>query len=109
MATSGDRCPHCKRRYKRSNAVNALYWARLHEIAEKLRPEGNSYSAEQWHTYFRSRFLGCNDILMPNMRTITIPKSTANLDTAEFGEYLDKVEAWAATRDVWLADKEDEA
>jgi hypothetical protein len=74
----------------------------LHEIAEKVRPEGNSYSAEQWHIYFRSRFLGCQDTKLPNGEVLVIPRSSADLDVKEFGIYMEQVEAWAAERGVYL-------
>ena len=99
-----DRCPTCGRKHRRSNPANARYWALLHECAAKLAD--GKYSAEQFHTYYKSRFLGCDDVPMPNGKTLTIPRSTANLDVPEFSEYMDKVEADAAQRGVFLADLE---
>ena len=100
--TFPSRCPTCRRRHKRSQPQNALYWTLLHAIAEKVKPGGVSYSADQWHTYAKSRWLGCDDVALPNGKTLTIPRTTASLDVAEFGEYFEKVQAWAAERDVWL-------
>lgn len=97
-----NRCPTCHRRYTRSNPANALYWLLLHKLADTLRPGGKSFSAESFHTYYKSRFLGCDEFALPNGRTILIPRSTANLDVAEFGDYLDKVQADAAERGVYL-------
>jgi hypothetical protein len=101
-----NRCPTCKRPQKRSNEANAFYWALLHLIAEKIKPGGNAYSADQWHIYAKSRWIGCDEVVLPNLKTLTIPKSSAALDTAEFQDYVAKVEAWAAERDVFLADRE---
>ena len=109
MTSPSDRCPTCHRRKTRSNPANQKYWALLHEIAERVRPGGNAYSADQWHTYMKSRYLGCDEVVMPNLKTLQLPRSSSSLDVAEFGEYLDKVEAWAGERDVWLADREDAA
>ena len=100
------RCPTCHRLHKRSHPQNALYWSLLHALAEKLRPEGKAYSAEQYHKYYASRFLGCDDMALPNGKVLTIPRSTATLDVAEFGDYFDKVQSDAAARGVWLADLE---
>lgn len=97
-----ERCPTCRRRHVRSHQANARYWLLLHAIAEKLRPGGISYSAETWHTYMKSRYLGCDDVTLPNLKTIPMPRSSANLDVAEFNEFMAKVEAWAMERDVWL-------
>mgnify|MGYP000897649738 FL=1 len=65
---------------------------------------GQRHSAEAFHLYYKSRFLGCDDVRLPNGRTLAIPRSSADLDVAEFGEYLDKVQADAAERGVYLAD-----
>jgi hypothetical protein len=105
MTTSrSDRCPTCHRRHTRTNDANRRYWLLLHAIADKVRPGGNAYSADTWHTYCKSRWLGCDDVALPNGKTLTIPRSTAALDVAEFGDYMDAVEAWAHERDVWLED-----
>lgn len=96
------RCPTCGRKNRRSNPQNALYWLLLHALAEQVKPGGMSYSAEVWHTWAKSRFLGCDDVALPNGKTLAIPHSTAALDAAEFGEYFDRVSAWAAERGVHL-------
>jgi hypothetical protein len=96
------RCPTCGRKHKRSNPANAAYWALLHEIADTLRPNGEMYSAESFHAYFKSRFLGVDEVRLPNGDLMRIPKSTADLDADAFSEYLSKVEADAAQRGVFL-------
>ena len=75
-------------------------------MAEVIKPAGATYSAEQWHLYCRSRFLGADDVTLPNGKTLTIPHSTANLDVAEFGDYMTKVEALANERGAFLEDAE---
>lgn len=99
-----ERCPTCHRKMRRSAPQNAMYWALLHEMAGALRPQGKTYSAEQWHTYAKSRWLGCDEMKLPNGKTLLLPHSTAELDVAEFSEYVDKVEAFAADHGVWLAE-----
>jgi hypothetical protein len=99
-----DRCPTCHRKHKRSNPANSKYWALLHECAAKLL-EGK-FSAEQMHVYYKSRFLGCDDVDLPNGKTLSIPRSTAGMDADKFSAYLDAVEADAAQRGVFLADLE---
>ena len=97
-----DRCPTCGRKSRRSNPANALYWVLLHQVAEKVKPGQMTYSADQWHQYFKSRFLGCDDVKLPNGKVLVMPRSSADLDVADFGDYMDKVQAWAAERDVYL-------
>lgn len=100
------RCPTCKRRHKRTLPQNALYWELLGEISKRLKPQGQQFSDEVWHEYLKRRYLGADDVKLPNGKTAVIAKSTADCDVAEFGEYFDKVQAWAADHDVWLADRE---
>lgn len=96
------RCPACGARRRRSTTANRFYWALLHELSEQVKPEGKAYSSEQWHLYFKSRFLGAEDMVLPNGKTVVVPHSTADLSQDEFGEYVDKVSAWAAGRGVFL-------
>ena len=104
-----ERCPSCKRRITRNNEQNRRLWALNFAVAEKLKPQGKMYSADQWHTYFKSRFLGCDETLLPGGKQIIIPRSTADLDVAEFGDYMDKVEAWANEHGCYLEDMESAA
>ena len=102
-----NRCKTCGRRQNRSNPANARYWLLLHTIAEKLKVRGELFSAEAWHHYHKQRWLGSQDFRLPNGKTMLIPKSTADLDTAAFNDYMTKVEAWASERDVWLDSMEE--
>ena len=95
-------CKECMRPFKRGTDSNRKYWLLLHFISEKLPVKEQTYSADQWHLYMRSRFLGCDDMTLPNGKTMTIPKSTADLDVSEFSTYYDQVSHWAAEHDVWL-------
>ena len=99
-----DRCPLCHRRHKRSNAQNAILWALYHKMAER-KWAGQEYSAESFHKYYASKFLGCDDLTLPNGKTLSLPRSTASLDVAEFSDYFDKVQADAAERGVYLDDE----
>lgn len=102
MISPGDRCPTCGRKHRRSQQANARYWALLHILSERLPVRGEIYSPQAWHAYMKSKFLGCTDLRLPNGKTHVVPNSTAALDTAEFGAYMDRVEAWASEHDVWL-------
>lgn len=100
------RCPTCKRKYKRSRQANARYWTLLHQLAERLPVRGQHYSAENWHRYFKSKFLGCVEHRMPNGKTVIEINSSADLDVDEFNSFTTKVEAFAAERDIYLEDME---
>lgn len=102
MPTTTSRCKECGRKHKRSTDANRLYWLLLHCVADKFKPGGVAYSADTWHLYFKSRFLGADDVRLPNTKVLTMPHSTADLASDEFSNYVTKVEAWAAERDVYL-------
>lgn len=97
-----ERCPTCGRKKKRSSQANARYWALVYKIAENVKVGADVFSGPTWHIYFKQRYLGCDDIKLPNGTTMTIPKSTADEDSPEFSDYMTKVEAWAAEREVYL-------
>ena len=101
-----DRCPACKRPLRRRNPQNALYWALLHRMAER-QWAGQRYSAQAFHAYYASKFLGADDLRLPGGRMLTVPHSTSALDVAEFSDYFDRVQADANERGVYLEGDDD--
>ncbi len=100
------RCPACGRKFRRSNPANARYWLLLHRISERLPVQGQTFSAEQWHQYAKSKWIGCDDMKLPNGKVIPMPKSSADLDTAAFNDYMTAVETWANEHGVYMDDME---
>lgn len=96
------RCPTCKRLMRRSTQANSRYWLLIHQIAQTLKPQGHVFSPESWHTWLKTRFLGADDVVLPSGKTLVIPRSSADLDAAEFATYMEQVEAWANEHDVYL-------
>lgn len=96
------RCQACGRRKSRSTSANARYWLLLHLIAEKLKPQEKSYSAETWHEYFKQRYLGADEVELPNGKLVQKPHSTTDLDVDAFNEYMAKVEQWGIEHEIWL-------
>lgn len=80
---------------KRTKAQNRRYWGNgvLKQIADQATVNGRLYSAETWHEQFKRQFIGV--IELPSGEVIG--KSSADLTTAEFCEFCDQVEAYAAT------------
>lgn len=80
---------------KRTKPQNRRYWGRgvLAQIAEQATVNGRLFSANTWHEQFKRQFIGV--IELPNGDVVG--KSSTDLNTAEFCEFSDKVEAWAAT------------
>lgn len=90
--------------YKRTADQNKRMWALLNEISERLPVQGQIHSAEVWHEYFKMKFIGCDEILLPSQKTIQRPISTTTLDKAAFSEYMTRLEVWAAEHGVLLAE-----
>lgn len=79
---------------KRTAAQNKRYWGGgvLAQIAAKAAPGGQHHSAEAWHELFKRLFLGVEQLPGGGI----IGKSSTGLTTAEFSEFCDRVEAYAA-------------
>lgn len=83
-------------RRKRTSKQNRRYWGNgvLKQIAEQATSGGRLYAAEIWHEQFKRQFIGV--IELPNGQVIG--KSSTELTTAEFCDFCDQVEAYAATK-----------
>lgn len=74
-------------RKKRSLPQNKLYWAWLRCIAK----DGETgYTEEELHEYFKKRFLNWREKEIFG-DSISIVKSSTELNTKEFTDYLDKI------------------
>lgn len=88
----------------RSVQANRLYWSRIEEIADQLTPGGVVYTTDAWHEYFARKFLPQTWMTLPNGKTALVRKSTKQLTVAEFGDYLERIAAWAAHHEVTLTE-----
>lgn len=76
----------------RSNSQNRLYWQRLNEIHEQAWIKGKRFSAEAWHEFFKTKFIGFEET--PDDKQFGI--STTTLSVSEFHDYMESVAAYAA-------------
>ena len=93
--TAGKRLQLTVKPEKRSQAQNRRYWGQgvLAQIAAQAVVGGKLYSAESWHEQFKRQFIGV--IELPNGGIQGM--SSKELNTAQFCEFSDKVEAYACT------------
>lgn len=83
---------------KRRTEQNAFYWSfLLQQIADQAWVEGRQYSKDIWHEYFAQMYLEHIEIPLPDGSIMSRRKSTTEMKVGEFTEYLNKVEAYAAT------------
>lgn len=80
--------PH---RARRSPEQNALLWALYTEVAS-----GTGHTPEEIHEACKRLFLPPKTIVIAD-QVVQIPGSTAKLDTREFSEFVERVQAWAAS------------
>lgn len=80
---------------------NALYWKWVEAIGNYV-----GYSRRQLHHMFKKHFLGMDRWQGRNGEWYEEPKSTTELNTKEFTEYLGKVEIYANQAGVMLPTKD---
>jgi hypothetical protein len=80
---------------KRSLEQNRRYFgpAVLGTIAEQAWVNGQQYSRADWHHEFKQKFIGVIDLPFGGTR----PMSSADLSVEEFSDFMQQVEAYAAT------------
>lgn len=86
---------------KRSNPQNALYWKWLQIMGDHF-----GYTKDEMHEELASRFLGMVERKTLGGEQIREPRSTTTLNTKEFSEYMNKVEALAMQQEVRLPQPE---
>lgn len=82
-------------RRKRSGQQNRRYWGNgvLAQVARQAVVGGRKYDAEHWHEFFKQQFIGVDELPLGRV----VAKSSTGLTTAEFCDFSDAVEAYAAT------------
>lgn len=77
---------------KRSIEQNKRYHAMLRDLSAVAWLDGRQYAPDAWAEYFKQVFIGWDDLPGGGRRGI----STNTLSVAEFGDYMTKIEQWAA-------------
>lgn len=69
----------------------------LKAIAAQAWVDGRQFDADVWHEHLASRYGYLKEVVMPSGEIITRRKSTTEMSVAEFSEFMQQVEAYAAT------------
>jgi NinB protein len=84
----------------RSNNQNAFYWAVVIPLVLEMFVEaGNDTNPEEVHLFLKENVGGsvCVKVLLtPDGKRCPVLRSSADLSTAEFEDFLERVRAWAA-------------
>ncbi len=65
----------------------------LRQISEGAFVGGRQFSDEAWHEHFKRQFIGLEELPGGGQAGI----STTTLSVAEFGSYMERIEAYAST------------
>ncbi|RXZ42688.1 recombination protein NinB [Crenobacter cavernae] len=83
---------------KRNNMQNRRYWkAVVTPIAEQVWVGGRKFSREAWHELFANKYCPLVEFPLPDGTIHRRRKSTSELTVREFSEYMQAVEAEAAS------------
>lgn len=83
---------------KRSSKQNSRYWGYvLKTIAEQSWVNGKQYRADTWHEYLGDMYLPKIEKELPDGSIKTHRVSTTDLSVSEFTEYMQNIEAYAAS------------
>ena len=94
------RCPTCNRPLTRSNGQNRFLWGVIYRaIAEET-----GHSSEEVHEYCKNQFLPKMFVVINNVE-IESRKSTTQLTTDEFSQFLDRAIGLAGELGITIPDR----
>lgn len=83
---------------KRNNEQNKRLWKAVYEqIAEQAWVDGKQFSKDVWHEWYAGKYMPKIEFVMPDGEIVMRRKSTSELTVSEFSEYMQRVEADAAS------------
>jgi hypothetical protein len=77
---------------KRSIEQNKRYHALLRDLSAVAWLDGRQYGPDAWAEYFKQTLIGWDDLPGGGRRGL----STTTLSVQDFGDYMTKIELWAA-------------
>lgn len=82
---------------KRSLEQNSRLHALLQDVAANAWVDGKQFDLDTWKEFFRRKFIGTEEIPMPDGSRIERGVSTTTLDVAAFSEFMTQIEEYAQT------------
>ena len=80
---------------RRNTRQNALLHALLTQIAERVHPDDQTFAMEAWKELACRKFIGTEDVRLPDGSHVTRALSTSSLSVGQFADLIDHVTAWA--------------
>jgi hypothetical protein len=83
---------------KRNNEQNKRLWGYVYQnISEQAWVNGKTFSREVWHEHYARKFGVMEEMVLPDGEIIQRRKSTTEMTVSEFAEFMQRVEADAAS------------
>lgn len=82
-------------RQQRTPKQNGLLHKLLEQITEQVQVDGRRYELETWKEQVRLKFIGVEEVELPDGSRTRRGMSTADLNVADFSELIERVRAWA--------------
>lgn len=83
---------------KRNAEQNRRLWGFVYKtISEQAFVNGQQFSTDVWHELFARRFGVCDEVTLPDGEIVIRRKSTTQMTVSEFAEFMNRIEAYAAT------------
>jgi len=80
---------------RRTSDQNRMLHALLNDIAEQAVIDGKQFDVETWKDWIKRRFIGIEEVTMPDGSRLDKSISTTTLNVGEFSELIERVRAWA--------------
>lgn len=90
---------------QRTSAQNRLLHAILRDVAESVRVSGQTFSSDAWKEMFRRKFIGTEEITLPDGQRIERGISTTALNVGQMTEAIDRFQAWLAQEFGYLPEE----
>lgn len=90
-------CKECGQQKKLSDPQRDRYFAMLGNLLQ--HPKLSHLTREQLHLYFKDKFLGGRDVVLPSGKAIYVLNSVSRSkgpDKVTMSEYMDQISAWCA-------------
>ena len=95
-----------KFRKNKTKQQHKFYWACINELRKGFREIGYEFNQEQIHEFIKSEYGYCDNILLPNNKSLTITKSIADksedVNIKIMKELIDFMIRWAAQELNWI-------
>ncbi len=82
---------------RRNVAQNRLLHHLLGQIADGYQPGGVQYDVDFWRELVKQKFIGSEEMRLPDGSVVSRGLSTTSLTVGEFADLIDRVSHWAVT------------